>query len=177
MSTFNKSLHKNRTLHTHNQQWNVHNRLHSSKCFCITWDHISHFLSSIPSGGVPSTFFCPTSFQFVDSTVPFDSTWNCIWTIIHDNCYMCSWNSIRCPHIKSKNGGHPRKNIFMDSKTGRLSCQYHGGFQSLRKDITKLWDHHPRNQFAHFHRILKWWIQENIGYVSRPYKIFPFFSG
>ncbi|KAK1419425.1 hypothetical protein QVD17_28592 [Tagetes erecta] len=31
--------------------------------------------SSIPSGGVPSTSFDPTSFQFVDSTVPFDSTW------------------------------------------------------------------------------------------------------
>lgn len=31
----------------------------------------------MPSGGVPSTFFAPTSFQLVDSTVPFDST--CRW--------------------------------------------------------------------------------------------------
>jgi len=35
----------------------------------------SHFLSSIPSGGLPSTFLEPTSFQFVDSTVPLDSTY------------------------------------------------------------------------------------------------------
>nr|AFK36194.1 unknown [Medicago truncatula] len=28
----------------------------------------------MPSGGLPSTFFVPTSFQFVNSTVPFHST-------------------------------------------------------------------------------------------------------
>lgn len=38
-------------------------------------DQYSHFFSSIPSGGLPATFFEPTSFQFVDSTVPFDSTY------------------------------------------------------------------------------------------------------
>lgn len=38
-------------------------------------DQYSHFFNCIPSGGVPSTFFEPTSFQFVDSTVPFDSTY------------------------------------------------------------------------------------------------------
>lgn len=37
-------------------------------------DQISHFLSSMPSGGVLSIFLVPTSCQFVDSTVPFDST-------------------------------------------------------------------------------------------------------
>lgn len=37
-------------------------------------DQISHFLSSIPSGGVLSIVLAPTSFQLVDSTVPFDST-------------------------------------------------------------------------------------------------------
>lgn len=34
----------------------------------------SHFFNSMPSGALPSTFLVPTSFQFVDSTVPFDST-------------------------------------------------------------------------------------------------------
>jgi len=29
----------------------------------------------MPSGGLPSTFFDPTSFQSVDSTVPFDSNY------------------------------------------------------------------------------------------------------
>lgn len=38
-------------------------------------DQYSHFFSSIPSGGLPSTFFEPTSFQFVESTVPLDSTY------------------------------------------------------------------------------------------------------
>lgn len=37
-------------------------------------DQYSHFFNSMPSGALPSTFFAPTSFQFVDSTVPFDST-------------------------------------------------------------------------------------------------------
>ncbi len=36
-------------------------------------DAVPYFFASMPVGGVQSVFFLPMSFQFVDSTVPFDS--------------------------------------------------------------------------------------------------------
>jgi presenilin-like A22 family membrane protease len=38
--------------------------------------HNSHFFISMPDGALPSIFLVPTSFQFVDNTVPLDSTYN-----------------------------------------------------------------------------------------------------
>jgi len=38
--------------------------------YCV---YCSHFFATIPSGGVGSTFFFPTSSQLVDKTVPPDS--------------------------------------------------------------------------------------------------------
>ena len=36
--------------------------------------HASHFFATMPSGGVQSIFFAPTSLQLVDRTVPLLST-------------------------------------------------------------------------------------------------------
>lgn len=54
----------------------------------------------MPSGGLPSTFFEPTSFQFVESTVPFDSTCK-----IRPQTLVCSIQANiagNCPRILRK---------------------------------------------------------------------------
>lgn len=55
---------------TTNATWRLDQKYHVGG----TTLQYSHFFNSMPSGALPSTFFTPTSFQFVDSTVPFDST-------------------------------------------------------------------------------------------------------
>lgn len=46
--------------------------------YSCLWFYLSHFLNSRPSGAWMSIFFSPTSFQFVDNTVPPDSLFKTI---------------------------------------------------------------------------------------------------